>query len=60
MSKLVTIQIENSPQSIGLRWSDGAESIIRGPDELIKVLIYQRSKGLKLISITGREREKGR
>jgi len=59
MSKLVTIQIEKSAQAIGLRWSNGAESIIRGQDEFIKVLIHQSARGLKLVSIIGPEKEIG-
>lgn len=57
MAKLVTIEVKRALQSITLTWSNGENSIVRGDDELCEVIIHQKSRGLKLLNITGPERE---
>lgn len=58
MANLVTIEINKAVQAIELEWSNGDHSIVRGEDEITRVFLYQRSRGLKLISITGPVKEK--
>lgn len=55
MAKLITIRFYNAEQPKTLHWDNGEESIVKDEDEMVKVITFQRSRGLQLISITGPE-----